>query len=111
EIFPAAVLYVDVSRYSSLVEQMVNRGKEGLEQIPAVLDRSFRLCTEYVRELGGEVAQFSGDSLVAYWPAEEGFAPALAAATECAKRVCALAPTQLDSRTASFHGGIGTGPL
>lgn len=111
ETFPAAVLYVDVSRYSSLVEQMVNRGKQGLEQIPELLDRCYTQCAEHVHDLGGEVAQFAGDSLVAYWSAERGLFSAQAAATECAKRICVMAPVQLESRTASFHAGVGTGLL
>src|SRR6267142_6832087 len=44
--FPAAVLFVDVSRYTALVEQLARRGQAGLEKIPRLLSLSYGRCTE-----------------------------------------------------------------
>src|SRR3981189_3226492 len=68
--FPAAVMFIDVSRYTALVEQLAHRGQEGLEKIPRVLSLSYARCAEYVSDRGGEVLCFAGDSLLAYWPAD-----------------------------------------
>ena len=63
------MLFADVSRYTSLVEQLVQRGPTGFDQIPTLLERSYTHCIDQVYELGGEVLHFAGDALVAYWPA------------------------------------------
>ena len=59
--FPAAVMFIDVSRYTALVEQLANRGQEGLEDIPRLLSLSYGRCSEYVSSLNGEVIYFAGD--------------------------------------------------
>ena len=68
--FPAAVIFVDVSRYTALVEQLARRGQEGLEQIPRLLSLSYTRCADCVSNHRGEVLCFAGDSLLAYWPAD-----------------------------------------
>ncbi|KQY78807.1 MULTISPECIES: hypothetical protein [unclassified Ensifer] len=53
--FPAAVLFVDVSRYTALVEQLARRGQDGLDQIPKLLTLSYARCAEQICSRGGEV--------------------------------------------------------
>ena len=46
--FSAAVMFVDVSRYTSLVEQLARRGQGGLEKIQRVLTQSYTRCAEEI---------------------------------------------------------------
>src|SRR5689334_12848461 len=84
--FPAAVMFIDVSRYTALVEQLARRGREGLEELPRLLSLSYGRCSEHVAYLGGEVIYFAGDSLLAYWAAEtDQLGSAVRCAVECAE--------------------------
>ncbi|RXG84079.1 AAA and adenylate/guanylate cyclase domain-containing protein [Bradyrhizobium zhanjiangense] len=114
--FPAAVMFVDVSRYTALVEQLAHRGREGLEELPRLLSNSYGRCAEHVVELGGEVLYFAGDSLLAYWDAEaDHLDAAVGRAIECATIICRSGN---DTRrggvreiTPALHIGIGAGGL
>ena len=68
--FAAAVLFVDVSRYTALVEQLARRGQAGLEKISRLLSLSYGRCADQICDRGGEVLYFEGDFLVAYWAAD-----------------------------------------
>jgi class 3 adenylate cyclase len=110
--FPAAVLFVDVSRYTSLLEQLVQRGPQGLEQVPMLLERSYASCIEQVHDLGGEVLQFAGDALMAYWPGDRGrLKGAVAAATAAAKNICANGSSRTAAGETGLHVGVGAGTL
>ncbi|MGF6174469.1 AAA family ATPase [Ensifer sp. 4252] len=114
--FPAAVLFVDVSRYTALVEQLARRGQEGLEQIPKLLTLSYARCAEQIGNRGGEVLYFSGDSLLAYWAASDvDLGRAVRSATDCAEAICRdqgapqeAAPGQIGP---ALHVGVGAGQL
>ncbi|MCP3446153.1 AAA family ATPase [Bradyrhizobium sp. CCGUVB14] len=114
--FPAAVIFVDVSRYTALVEQLARRGQEGLEQIPRLLGLSYTRCAECVSKHGGEVLCFAGDSLLAYWPADrEKLGSAVRIAVNCAEMICrtghrkgAGIPNELSP---ALHVGVGAGQL
>ncbi|MHA4735859.1 AAA family ATPase [Ensifer adhaerens] len=114
--FPAAVIFVDVSRYTALVEQLARRGKEGLVQIPKLLSISYARCADHVCDRGGEVLLFAGDSLLAYWPADEtGLARAVKSAAECAEAICKESREQRNPGAGeigpTLHIGIGAGQL
>jgi class 3 adenylate cyclase len=110
---PAAVMFVDVSRYTSLVEQLAQRGRDGLEQIPTLLGRSYARCAEHIYDLGGEVLHFAGDALLAYWPGEEaGLREAAAAAVACAERICGERAGDREAQgEPALHVGVGAGRL
>ena len=114
--FPAAVMFVDVSRYTALVEQLTRRGQEGLEQIPSLLSASYSRCVEQVYDRGGEVLYLGGDSLLAYWPADiVGLGRAVRAAAACAEAICSYRYDQAEGAEgqigAALHVGVGAGPL
>jgi class 3 adenylate cyclase len=114
--FPAAVMFIDVSRYTALVEQLAHRGQEGLEDIPRLLSLSYGRCSEYVSALGGEVICFAGDSLLAYWPAHgDELGIAIQSAIDCAEMIC-RSGSEGKHRSVSeisppLHIGIGAGRL
>lgn len=112
--FPAAVLFVDVSRYTALVEQLARRGQEGLEQIPKLLSLSYARCAEQIGTRGGEVLYFSGDSLLAYWPGgDAGLGRAVRSAADCAEAICSNrnAGPDGDEVGPALHVGVGAGQL
>lgn len=114
--FPAAVMFVDVSRYTALVEQLARRGQEGLEQIPRLLSISYTRCAECVSKHKGEVLCFAGDSLLAYWPADrEKLGSAVQTAISCAEMICSTSdhrqPSVPDEISPALHVGIGAGHL
>ncbi|OCP18291.1 MULTISPECIES: AAA and adenylate/guanylate cyclase domain-containing protein [unclassified Ensifer] len=114
--FPAAVLFVDVSRYTALVEQLARRGQEGLEQIPKLLTLSYARCAEQICSRGGEVLYFSGDSLLAYWAAgNAGLGHAVRSATDCAEAICRDQGARPEAATGEvgpgLHVGVGAGQL
>ncbi|KXF75467.1 hypothetical protein ATN84_19610 [Paramesorhizobium deserti] len=114
--FPAAVLFIDVSRFTALVEQLARRGHGGLEEIPKLLTLSYTRCAEQIGARGGEVLYFAGDSLLAYWPADhEGFVGAVRAATECTDAICRdrdeRPKAAAGEKEPALHFGIGAGQL
>ncbi len=110
-----AVLVVDVSRFTALVEVMARRGQAGLEELPRQLGRAYDMCTDRIVETGGEVVRFSGDSILAFWP-EVAAAPGWAAqaAVECARSICEEpvgggVMGAVGNGRPAFHAGIGAG--
>ena len=113
--FSAVAMFVDVSRYTALVEQLARRGREGLEDLPRLLSISYGRCSEYIADHGGEVLYFAGDSLLAYWDANPNLGAAVQSAVNCAETICKAGNERRhDSEskiTPSLHIGIGVGRL
>lgn len=114
--FPAVVMFVDVSRYTALVEQLARRGQEGLEEIPRLLSVSYGRCAEQILDRGGEVVYFAGDSLLAYWAADaDDLGTAVQAAAACAEAICREGNDRPDTSTSeigpALHVGVGAGQL
>ena len=111
--FPAAVMFIDVSRYTALVEQLARRGREGLGDLPNILSLSYGRCSEYVADLGGEVVYFAGDSLIAYWVADsdQNLGSAVRSAVACAEMICRSGDDRkhhgLSDIAPALHVGIG----
>ncbi|HMO57949.1 MAG TPA: adenylate/guanylate cyclase domain-containing protein, partial [Roseiflexaceae bacterium] len=71
EQFAAAVLFADVSGFTALSEQLaLSRGaRDGAEELTQILNRYFSRMIDLLEAAGGEVVQFSGDALLAVFPA------------------------------------------
>lgn len=113
-VFSGAVLFADVVQYTELAERLCEQGPEGVEQLAAILDKGFSAYVGCVRSTGGEVAEFAGDALVAYWE-DPPNAPgrALRRAQECAGLLHVVsADGDADGLAgAPLHIGIGTGDI
>jgi class 3 adenylate cyclase len=109
------VIFVDVSRYTNLVEQFVRRGQEGLEKIPNLLSRSYARCVKEVGDRSGEVLYLVGDAMVAYWAADDdGLGSAVQAAVECAEAICnhsERSDNPAGEIEPALHVGVGAGSL
>jgi len=84
--FRAAVLFVDISGFTSLTEALSGRGPRGMEELSNLLDQYFAAMSEPVAALGGQVFKFAGDSLIVLF-GFDGQDLYLRAALECARRM------------------------
>ena len=86
ERFSGAVLIADISGFTRMTEQVMNRGPEGAETLSDLLNGYFGRLIGCVDDRGGEVVSFAGDGLIAAWPQRSGetLADVLHQATECA---------------------------
>lgn len=67
--FPAAVLFVDISGFTTLTELLARTGNQGVETLTAFLDSSFQQLIALLEAEGGEVVTFNGDALTVLFPA------------------------------------------
>jgi class 3 adenylate cyclase len=109
--FPAAVLFADISGYTTIAETLCAEGPSGVERLGRLLDASFRSYVRAVDRSGGEIASFAGDAFIAYWAARDGdLAAAFARASECA-RLLHLGPQDIVGQAPSLHVGMSAGQL
>jgi tetratricopeptide (TPR) repeat protein len=89
--FRGAVLFVDISGYTTLAETLCNAGAEGVEQLGRMLDDAFSRYYRVMQDTGGEIECFAGDGFIACWPADDGNIPrALHRAHEAARALHVL---------------------
>ncbi len=115
ERFNGAVLIADISGFTRMTDQVVNRGPEGAETLSELLNAYFGRLIDCVAGRGGDVVSFTGDGLIAVWPQRSGetLADVLHCATDCA---LALAETVGDHPAArdvrlNVRLGVSAGPL
>lgn len=69
--FPAAVIFIDISGFTTLTEILVKSGPDGLEALTAILNAYFGQIVDLILKYGGDVLKFAGDALLAVWPVQE----------------------------------------
>ena len=113
--FRGAVLFVDISGYTTLAEALCSQG-------PMVSNnwarRSTWLCAATCapyRATGGEIACFAGDAFIAYWSADDGNIPrALRKAHDCAAALHAGSRADAPSSAGTqptLHIGVSAGEI
>lgn len=103
----AAVLFVDISGFTPMTEALSQQGREGVEELSAILDRYFTRMSEPVLDLGGDVVKFAGDALIVAFLIQPDLGDAhLGSAIECALRMQAAM-----DEFASVHTSAGDFPL
>ena len=112
----AAMVFIDVSRFTAFVERLARQGQSGLEEIPRLLSLSYGRCADEIMARGGEVLRFSGNSILAYWPADDrGLRDAVQHAADCAGAICrdhgGKESTAAGDEGIGLHVGIGAGRL
>ncbi len=70
ETLLAAVLFADLSGFTSLTELLAQTGSEGLEELTRLLNESFSQIIGCIEAEGGDVVQFSGDAITAVFAAD-----------------------------------------
>ncbi len=71
EGFQGALLFADISGFTSLAETLAEKGVAGAEELTRALNAYFGQLIRVIAEHGGEVAKFAGDALLALWPVED----------------------------------------
>ena len=66
----AAVLFADISGFTSLTEKLAESGPAGVEAIANILNEYFGQLIDIIRDYGGDVVKFAGDAVIAVWPIE-----------------------------------------
>jgi class 3 adenylate cyclase/tetratricopeptide (TPR) repeat protein len=69
--FPGAVLFADISGFTSLTERLAEQGPLGVEKLTAMLNDYFGQIIKVVIAHGGDVVKFAGDALLALWQVDE----------------------------------------
>lgn len=69
--FQAYAMFVDLSGFTPLTEVLMQRGKEGAEQLSHILNDIFAPLVRLVYEQGGIIPYFAGDSFTAIFREEE----------------------------------------
>ncbi len=77
ESFPAAVLLADISGFADLTECLAEKGPAGTTELTHLLNSYFGQLIDLITAHGGDVIKFSGDALLAVWPARAGLFPGL----------------------------------
>ena len=67
EVFPAAVMFVDIAGFTSFTEKLAQLGEIGMETLCMHMNELFSLLISVVRRNYGDVIQFGGDSVLILW--------------------------------------------
>ncbi|MFN2283666.1 MAG: tetratricopeptide repeat protein, partial [Anaerolineae bacterium] len=68
EFLRGTLLFSDISGFTAMSERLSTLGKEGAEQIVAVVNRYFSAMLDVLFTYGGDLFKFGGDALLAYFP-------------------------------------------
>jgi len=64
-------MLVDLSGFTSLTETLLQRGKEGADELSHILNEIFAPMVKVVYQCGGHIPCFAGDSFAAVFPCED----------------------------------------
>ncbi len=78
------VLFADIQGFTPLTEALSRAGARGAERMAAILDRAFGQLIDEVAQHGGDVINFAGDAMVAFFPAVTAYGPGAAVARAAA---------------------------
>lgn len=110
----AAVLFADISGFTSLTERLVSLGARGFEQLASHLNRYFSCMISIIDSHGGDIVKFAGDALFIIWPTSsaEGLAYSALAASQCALALIdQLAAFSVGENPLSLHLGVSCGQI
>ncbi|MFL5354149.1 AAA family ATPase [Archangium sp.] len=110
-----AVLFADLTGFTSLAETLEKSGPSGAERLRGILDACFSRLIGTIAAHGGDVLRFAGDALVALWPVEPGgeLSRAVRLAARCAQAAQALiaGSEPVDGEALRLKVGIGAGTV
>src|SRR5438477_496309 len=70
-ISEGTAVFVDISGFTQLSEQLARKGREGAEQITDVISSSFEAILAVAYQNGGGLTKFGGDSLLLWFHGDE----------------------------------------
>ena len=66
--FPATALFVDISGFSAITDQLMQHGQHGAEVLAGVMGAIFEPLISAIYGQGGFVTGFAGDAFTAVFP-------------------------------------------
>ena len=115
--FPAAILFLDISGFTSLNEKLAQLGAAGPELVSNHINSYFASLIKAVSEHGGDVLKFAGDALICLWGSKTEINTPLEVLTLRAIQCGFDIQTRLDKYDSNegfsltLHIGIGSGEL
>ena len=116
--FPGAILLSDISGFTPLSELLGQAGPTGAEELTQLINQYFALMIQIIEAYRGQVIKFSGDAIIALFPAKEiSLQLAVRRAGECALAMQAKMSAFTDLKTSRGHAslsmkvGIGAGEV
>ena len=108
-----SVMFADISGFTAMSETLSQLGKEGAEEVTAIINRLFTTLLAVADRYGGDLLKFGGDALLLFFGDEAHALSACRAALEMQETMAQF------SETATSQGvfrlrmsvGVGTGPL
>lgn len=70
ETLKCAVLFADISGFTSLTERLAAQGPDGAEELTHLLNNYLGQLIDLIISYGGDIVKFAGDALLALWPQE-----------------------------------------
>ncbi len=82
--FSAAVIFADISGYSTMAARLAQQGPAGAEELIRLLNAYFGKLIDVVLAHGGDIIKFAGDAALVLWPAtDESLQVATHRTTQC----------------------------
>jgi len=66
--FPAVTMFVDISGFTQMTEELMQGGDEGAEILSSILNTIFNPMVDAIYDTGGFIATFAGDAFTAIFP-------------------------------------------
>jgi class 3 adenylate cyclase/predicted ATPase len=101
-----ALLFADISGFTAMSEQLSRVGREGAEEVTAVVNRYFDVMLGILREYRGELIRFGGDALLGLFTEGHGRFSSATQAVQAAMKMQAAMSQFSETKTSQ-----GTFPL
>jgi class 3 adenylate cyclase/tetratricopeptide (TPR) repeat protein len=86
-----SLLFADISGFTPISEKLSRIGKEGAEEVTALVNRYFRTMLPILGGYGGDVLKFGGDAMLGYFGGPLSAEKAVQAALEMQRAMAAFA--------------------
>lgn len=101
-----ALLFADISGFTAMSERLSRVGREGAEEVTAVVNRYFDVMLAILREYRGELIRFGGDALLGLFTEGHGRTSSATQAVQAAMKMQAAMSQFAETKTSQ-----GTFPL
>ncbi|MFN8672430.1 MAG: adenylate/guanylate cyclase domain-containing protein [Candidatus Sericytochromatia bacterium] len=65
--FKASVMFLDISGFTSLAEELAKKGVQGAEELSKILNSFFDEIIKIINKNKGDILKFAGDAILAVW--------------------------------------------
>lgn len=95
------LLFADISGFTAMSERLSRIGREGAEEVTAIINRYFDVMLAILRQYNGQLIKFGGDALLGLFaePPEDSAARAIQAALQMQTAMAEFAETQTSQGT------------